>query len=205
MVPAAQVVLIRSGACLRPDEALPLLAAEQTSSHACRDVLGDLVLHREHVGHRSIESLGPVLVSRGDIDELNGHAQALVRLSHAAVEERGDVKVPRDLAHVAAGLPEVKRCGSRGHAQAGDVRQRGDQLLGDTLAQVFLIARGAHVDEGQNGDRGDRRCRRRGVSGLPRGRRRERRHESVPTTMPRLDEPRLFRVVHQRPPQLLYA
>jgi hypothetical protein len=108
MLPAAQVVLVGSGARLRPDHPLPLLPGDLTSADAPGDVLGDFVLHREHVRHRAIESLGPELMARRDIHQLNGDAKVVVCLPHAAVEQSRDAEVSRDFAHVAASLAEVE-------------------------------------------------------------------------------------------------
>ena len=206
MLPAAQVVLVGDGAGLRPHQPLPLLPVDRSAADAARDVLGDFVLHREHVGRRSVESLGPVLLSGRDVHQLHGDPQTFVSLPDAAVEQCGDLQVSRDLAYVAAGLPEMKRCRSRGHAQAGDLRQRGHQLFGDALAEVPLIVRRAHVDKGQDGDGGDGRRGQRDASatscadaGVSDG------HEPIASPVPGLDETRLFRIVIQRPPQFLHA
>ena len=108
MLPPAQVVLVGDGARLRPDQPLPLLPVDLTSADAPRDVLGDFVLHREHVRHRAIESLGPVLMARRDVHQLHGDSKVVVCLPYAAVEQGRDAEVSRDFAHVAASSAEVK-------------------------------------------------------------------------------------------------
>jgi len=108
-LPPAQVVLVGDGARLRPDQPLTLLPVDLASADAPRDVLGDFVLHREHVRHREIESLGPVLMARRDVHQLNGDSKVMVCLPNAAVEQSRDAEVSRDLREAVAGGPAHHR------------------------------------------------------------------------------------------------
>jgi hypothetical protein len=49
------------------------------------DLLGDIVLHREHVVEFAVVTLGPQVMSGGGIDQLRGDAHAVAGLTHAAL------------------------------------------------------------------------------------------------------------------------
>ena len=55
----------------------------------------------------------------------------------------------------APALAKLKRRGPRRDAKAVDVRERVDQFLGETFAEVVLVAAGTHVRERKNSDGGD--------------------------------------------------
>ena len=94
-------------------------------------------------------------MARGHLDQLHRDAQVIVRLAHAAFEQCPDAERPPDLAHVRTRAAELEGGRSRRDAQAVDLRQRVDQLLGQPLAEVVLIAARAHVGERQHRDRGE--------------------------------------------------
>ena len=92
------------------------------------------------------------MIAGGDLDELDGDAQAIVCLANAALEQRGDAELPADGLNIGATAPELKRRGPGRDAKAVDVREGVDDFFGEPLTEIVLIASGAHVGEGKNGD-----------------------------------------------------
>ena len=61
------------------------------------DGLGDLVLHREHVGEIAVVALRPEMAAGGDVDELGGDAHMVAVLAHAALDDVADAELLADL------------------------------------------------------------------------------------------------------------
>ena len=204
-MPSTQVVLISGGDRLRAHERLPFPVTKHASPQRCRNALSDLVLNRKYVIEGAIEALGPSVVSRSHVDQLDADPEPVVGLANAPFEEGSDTESLADGANVAAGLPELKRCRARDHAQTIYVCERVDQLLGETLAEIVLVAAGAHVGKRQHRDSGRIVRARRDIGftvGCLRG---DPGNELVAAPMARLDEAGLFRIVGQRAPQFLDA
>jgi hypothetical protein len=64
------------------------------------DGLGDLILHREHIGEIAVVALGPDMAAGCDIVQLRGDADAVAALAHAAFEQVSHAKLLGDLLHV---------------------------------------------------------------------------------------------------------
>ena len=145
------------------------------------------------------------MVAARHFNQLNRHTQAIVGLADAALEQRLHVELCANGPDVLAFAAELKGRGARGHAQAIDVRERVDELLGQALTEVFLVVTRTHVRERQHSDRGDgsgsrrRRGRRRGVFSGHRG------DELISPAVASLDELRVFRIVAEDAAQLLDA
>jgi hypothetical protein len=117
--------------------------------HRC----GNFVLHRKHVPHIAIEPVGPELIAIPGIDQFDRNPQTVVVLPHASIENGADVQDAADLSGV-AGLPlELKRRRARCHPQPRDLRQGVDQLLGNSVAEAFLIPGRTHIAERQDRNR----------------------------------------------------
>jgi hypothetical protein len=112
---------------------------------------------------RRVEALGPQRVAVGGADEAHVDAQPLAGAAHAALEHGADAEPLSDRANVGPSA-ELERGRARGHPDALEPAERGDQLLGQTVAEVLLVAPGAEVGERQHGDR--RRGRRDGHGGV---------------------------------------
>ena len=95
----------------------------------------------------------PAVVATRHFDELHSNPQAIVGLADAAFEQRLHVELLSDDADVLAFSGKPKGRGARGHAQAIDVRQRVDELVGQTFAEVLLVVTRTHVREWQHRDR----------------------------------------------------
>ena len=158
---AAQVQIVRLEVCgRRPRQGLAL-GAQQLDLQRAHDAAGDLVLDREQVGQRPVVALGPDLTAGGSVDQPRRDAHPVASPAHAAVEDvahlepgAGRHRVLRRLAH-----GEARR--ARGHEQAGDLGQLGDQILGHAGAEIVLARILREILERQHGDRWARRGNRR--------------------------------------------
>src|SRR5262249_31833501 len=101
----------------------------------------------------ALERLRPHVRAARCLDQLSGDADAVAFLAYAALEDVCDVELLADAAQVVALSLEGKRRGTANDAQAVDVRQRVEDLLGYAVGEVFLIPGRAEIREGQDGDR----------------------------------------------------
>ena len=115
---------------------------------------GDLVLDGEDVGQVAVEALRPELVAIRGVDQLRRDAQSGAGLADAAFQDVGHVELLAHGSQILALALEIEGRRTRSDAQAGDLGQRVDDLLRHAVGEVLLIVLGAHVHEGQDGDRG---------------------------------------------------
>ena len=122
----------------------------------------DLVLHREDVAGRPLVGLGPEIEPLAHAHQVDGDAEPVVGLAHAALEHGGDVEPAAGLAGVLAPALEREGGGGRGDPEPRHPAERGGQLLGHAVAEILVGAVGAGVDQGEDGDRAGPRLRARG-------------------------------------------
>src|SRR2546428_1445394 len=92
------------------------------------------------------------MIAVGNVDELRGHAQPVARFAHAAFKDGVYLQFATDLSDVLALSLEGKRGRARRHAKRFNFGQRVDDLLGNAIAEKFVLRVVAHVDEGKDGD-----------------------------------------------------
>ena len=118
------------------------------------DSLGDLVLHREHIGKLAVVAFRPDLASGGDVIELRGDAHAIAHLAHAALDDIADAEFLGDLLH-GDGFSLVHEGGvARDDEEPAQLGQRGDEILADAVGEIFLFLLAAQIDEWKDGDGG---------------------------------------------------
>ncbi len=86
------------------------------------------------------------------IDQLGADAQLVPILAHASRQQVLHAQSLADLAQVEIPTLVCERGRTRGDAQIPDPGQRAQDLLGDSVAEIFLVVRRTHVGEGQHGD-----------------------------------------------------
>ena len=128
------------------------LRLQQPDLQGRHDAAGDLVLDREDVGQRAVVALGPDLTARGAVDQPDGETEPVAGTAHAAFQHMADPKP-------GAGIDRRARARLQGetglacrHEQPGDLRELGDQVLGDALGEIVLVRVAAEIDERQDGD-----------------------------------------------------
>src|SRR5690606_33055432 len=70
--------------------------------------------------------------------------------AHAAFEHIADPELPADLLHIHASALVGEAGVARAHEEPLHARQRGDDVFGDTVAEVLLFRIATHVVERQN-------------------------------------------------------
>src|ERR1700737_4928414 len=99
------------------------------------------------------EGTGPQIPATLGIYELGRDAHAVAGLADAAFQHEAHPELAADLLD----LDRLALVGERGVAgddeQGGDLREVGDQVLGNAVAEILLFGVAAHVGERQDGDR----------------------------------------------------
>ena len=86
------------------------------------------------------------------VDQLRGDPHPVVQLAHAAFEQILHAQ-PRGHAVKVLGAALVGEGRvARDDEQRGDLREIGDDVLGDAVAEIVLLGVARHVDEGQHRD-----------------------------------------------------
>ena len=122
----------------------------QLADHGARN----LVLNGEHVAGRAVEAVRPEMAAVGGVDELHRDAQAVPDALYAAFEDRADVELPADLAHVHRLALEGEGRGPSDDTQPAQARESVGQFLRQAVAEILLVLFAGHVRERQHGNRG---------------------------------------------------
>jgi hypothetical protein len=130
------------------------LVLRQLDRERADDVLHHLVLRREDVGEIAVEPLGPDMPAAAGIDELRGDAHAVAGLAGAALEHEAYPEVTPDLLHFDRPALVGERGVARDDEQGRDLREVGNQVFGDAVAEIFLLGIAAHVRERKHRNRG---------------------------------------------------
>ena len=123
------------------------------------DRVGDVVLEIEDVTELPVVPLGPKLEPGGHIHELGGDSKAVAAASDAPFEHGSHLEFPADGAHVLMPRLEGEGGGSCRDSEISQLGEGVDQLVGETVAQIFVVLTRAHIVERQHRDGRDRRCR----------------------------------------------
>ena len=145
-----ELVGLRIGGGARPD-GLQFLG-QQFQLERIDDVSRDFVLKGEDIGEDAIESLGPEMSTRRGIDQLGGYANPVSRFPHAAPKDVADLQLAGELVdlHGLALEIEGRVAGNdKDRRNLGEIR---DDVLGDAVAEVFLLRIAAHIRERQDED-----------------------------------------------------
>ena len=119
----------------------------------------DLVLHVEKVGDGLVESLGPKMIARFGVDQLNVDPHPLAAALHASLEHIARIQLTADLLEIARLALVGEGRVAPDHQHAGHARKVRRQALGHAVYEIFLFWIAADVREGQNNDGETRRPR----------------------------------------------
>ena len=116
-----------------------LLLGQQQLDLQCRDdAPGDVVLDGENVADGPIVALRPDLAAGRALDQAGGDADAVAGATHAALQRIADPQPGAGLGRVARALVGAEGRLAGSDEQARDLRQLGDQILGDAVAEIVL-------------------------------------------------------------------
>ena len=145
-----ELVGLRIGGRARPDR-LQFLG-QQLQLERGDDVSRDIVLEGEDIGEDPIESLGPEMAARRGIDQLGGYANPVSRLPDAALEDIADLQLAGELVDLHGLALEVEGRVAGNDEDRRNLGEVGDDVLGDAVAEIFLLRIAAHIREGQDED-----------------------------------------------------
>src|SRR5262249_34404618 len=114
----------------------------------------DLVLQRKYVVQIPIVALGPDMTVFDSIDQLRRDSNPAGHLAHATFDDISDVQLAGDDASTDRLPLKSKGCVPLQYVQGVHLGQIGDNVLGDAVAEVFLLRIAAHVGERKDGDCG---------------------------------------------------
>ena len=103
---------------------------------AARDAGRDLVLDGEDVGKGAVEALAPHVAVGAHVDELRRDPDAALDLPHAALDSVRPSEPAADLGDVAASRVGGERRHARDDPKPGQPRERVDDLVGKTVAEI---------------------------------------------------------------------
>ena len=138
-----------------PRRSIAFFSSGSSLSFSARDDgLRDLVLQGEDVGQVAVVAVGPDVVAGRAVDQLGGDPHPAAGLAHAAFEHVADAELARHLGQTSTDLALEREGGvARDHDQRRDLRQVGDDVLADAVAEILLLGIAAHVGERQHADR----------------------------------------------------
>src|SRR2546429_5741148 len=87
------------------------------------------------------------------IDQLRIDTDARAHPPDAAFEDEANVQFTRDLLHVHGNATIPERGRARAHRKEAPTRELGNDVLGDSVAEIILLRITAHVGEGEHADR----------------------------------------------------
>ncbi|HXX50651.1 MAG TPA: hypothetical protein VEI98_05120 [Xanthobacteraceae bacterium] len=118
------------------------------------DALGDFVLDGEQVGKIAIVTLRPQMLAAPRVDQLSADANSLARPPDASFEHITNAELARYFGNPSR-PPAIGKRGIAGDDKEVRIaRQLGDDVLGNSVGKIDVLADLAHVVEGKDGDRG---------------------------------------------------
>src|SRR5208283_4561265 len=96
----------------------------------------DFVLHLEEIGERFIEPLGPEMIARFGVDELDIDAHAVSAALNAALEDIADFQLAPDRLHIERPALVSERRIAGDYVSAANARKISRQALGDAVDEM---------------------------------------------------------------------
>ena len=127
------------------------------------NLLGDFVLNREDVFEVAVVLFRPDMMAGFRIDQLSGHANPAACLANTAFDDISRAEYFADLPYVGRAAFEGEGRISRDHRERPPTREGGNDVLRQTVGEIFLLGIVGHILERQHGDRGAAKHRIRGL------------------------------------------
>ncbi len=132
---------------------LRLLLGRELDAQRLGDLVGDLVLHLEDVGHLAVVALRPDREAGRRVHELGADPQPVPGAAQAPFEGVAGRELPADVRRGRLLVAEREHRGARKDVQAVDLRQVGQDVLGDAVPQVLVFLDSREVFEIEHRDR----------------------------------------------------
>src|SRR5712692_5138938 len=94
------------------------------------------------------------MVAAAGVHQLRRYPHVVTGLAHAALQYVRHSQLAADVLHLRRLALVGKRRGARDDKQVLKSGEGGDEVIGDAVAEIFLVAVAAHVGEGQDRNRG---------------------------------------------------
>ena len=117
----------------------------------------DFVLHVEEIGQGFVEPLGPQMIPRSGVDELDVDAHSVSAALNAALKDIADVQLAPDRLHVERFALVRERRIPGDHDRASYPREVGREAFCDPVDEMLLLRVAADIGERQDDDREPRR------------------------------------------------
>src|SRR2546423_343230 len=150
---AAQIELVRLDVLRLTLGESSMLRGRQLELELGDDVARNLILNLKNVLDITVVALRPDLITIAGVHELSADANASIHATDAALEDRLHVEQLSDFTNAQRLSLESESRSSGGDVEAGDSRQRVDDVFGDSVGEVFVVRARAHVGERQHTDR----------------------------------------------------
>ena len=129
------------------------LGGDEFDVQRARKARDDFVLHVEEISQGLVEPLGPEMIARFGIDQLDIDAYSVSAALNAAFEDIANVQLAPDLLQI-DGLALVgERRITRDYDRAPYAREVGREALGDPVDEMLLLPVAADIGERQDDHR----------------------------------------------------
>ena len=124
-------------------------SSARSAAAICKRHVG---LDREDVGELAVVRLRPEVLVGFGVDELGHDPHPVAHAPHASLQEGRRRQQGADFPQALLALLEHHHRGARNDLERPDLRQLGDDVLGDPVREVLVLRLGAEVQERQHGD-----------------------------------------------------
>ena len=155
MVEPLKIQLVRLRALRRRACNALQLFSGQPQAQLLRDLVGDLLLDRQDVGHVAIVLLAPQHGAIARVHQLGSDRERVDALHQPAFQHGAHPQLPADFLDILVLTLIAEHRVSRLDLQVRYAREARDEALGNPVAQVFCVGIAARIDEGQHGQRVD--------------------------------------------------
>ena len=121
-----------------------------------RNAARDVGLNAERVARRTVVCMRPHMTIRGSLDELSGDPETRTIAHHRSLEDVGGAQLPCDAGQREMGLAVLHGRGPGDHARAVNLRESGDERLGQRVGTGALVRIDGAIELQATGRRIDR-------------------------------------------------
>ena len=142
----------REGRCAKTDGSFPASRVNAPANRGSNRP-DDVVLEGKDVVHISVVPLRPHVTAGKRVNELSGKSHSVANAADATFQYELGAQLTADALHVNILASILEGGVARDDNQQVKARQLGNDVFGDSVAEILLLGIAAHVGEGQNSDR----------------------------------------------------